>query len=115
MPSAASRGMGNGLNSPMKDNFFSPVAKEYSRFRPTYPDELFAFLASKAPSRTLAWDCATGTGQAAQSLTRYFERIEATDISTELLAQAVPHERITFRQADSLASGLADGSIDLIT
>jgi SAM-dependent methyltransferase len=99
----------------MKDNFFAPIAKDYARFRPSYPPSLFSYLASLAPSRALAWDCATGSGQAAQDLVVHFDRVEATDISTELLSEAKPHERIVFRQADALQSGLADHSVDLIT
>ena len=99
----------------MKENFFSPIAKEYARFRSRYPEELFKWLASVAPSNQLAWDCATGTGQSASSLVNYFERVVATDISAELLAQAALHERITYRKADALNSGIESASIDLIT
>ena len=99
----------------MKENFFSPIASDYARFRPTYPPELYAFLAAVAPGRSVAWDCATGSGQAAHGLVAHFERVEATDISGELLAQAVPHAHITLRQADALRSGLGDASVDLVT
>jgi hypothetical protein len=47
---------------------FSPVAERYVRARPTYPDALFEWLANEAPALDVAWDCATGSGQAAQSL-----------------------------------------------
>jgi hypothetical protein len=42
---------------------FAPAATDYAAFRPTYPPALFAWLAAAAPIRTLAWNCATGTGQ----------------------------------------------------
>ena len=48
---------------------FSDHADRYEAFRPTYPDALFAYLATLAPSHDLAWDCATGNGQAALGLT----------------------------------------------
>jgi len=99
----------------MKDNFFSPIAREYARFRPTYPKELFSYLASIAPAKSIAWDCATGSGQAATSLADHFDRVIATDISDELLARATPHPRIEFRKADAAASGIDSASIDLIT
>ncbi len=99
----------------MKDNFFSPIAKEYARFRPRYPEALFTYLASIAPARKVAWDCATGSGQAAEGLVAHFDHVEATDISEELLVQANPHERITYRIANALASGLPDHSVDLVT
>jgi methylase of polypeptide subunit release factors len=90
----------------MKENFFSPIAKDYARFRPRYPEALFAYLASIAPARRLAWDCATGSGQAAASLVDHFDRVIATDISEELLAEARAHERITYRKADALSSAV---------
>ncbi|HEX2617951.1 MAG TPA: class I SAM-dependent methyltransferase, partial [Flavobacteriales bacterium] len=99
----------------MKDNFFSPIAANYARFRPSYPPELFAYLASIAPGRSLAWDCATGSGQAAVDLATHFDHVEATDISAELLAQAPRNARITYRQADALDSGITTHSVDLVT
>lgn len=91
------------------------MAREYARFRPAYPGPLFAYLATLPPSRSLAWDCATGSGQAASGLADHFERVIATDISEELLAKAASHPRIDFRQAPATASGLEEGSVDLIT
>ena len=46
------------------DNF-STQSKNYSFSRPTYPDSLFEFLNTVTPQKNLAWDCATGNGQAA--------------------------------------------------
>ena len=39
---------------PFKDHF-SGHATDYRAFRPDYPPDLFAFLASLAPGRHLAW------------------------------------------------------------
>src|SRR5215213_5453758 len=83
--------------------------------RPTYPDELFAFLATLVPSRDVAWDCATGNGQAATHLAGYFERVVATDESGEMIAQATPDPRITYRVAEAEDSGLEDRSVVLVT
>ncbi len=49
-----------------KDHF-SGHADRYGAYRPTYPAVLFEYLSSLCPSRDLAWDCATGNGQAARS------------------------------------------------
>ena len=54
-----------------KDHF-SGHAVEYAKFRPHYPDELFEYLALISPRHELAWDCATGNGQAAVGLARHF-------------------------------------------
>ncbi len=97
-----------------KDHF-SGHAADYARSRPTYPPELFDTLARLAPSRSHAWDCATGNGQAAEQLARHFDRVTATDASEEQIASAVRVERITFRVARAEQSGLPDASVDLLT
>jgi SAM-dependent methyltransferase len=99
----------------MQSNPFSTEAAEYAHLRPTYPDDLFAFLATLVPSRDVAWDCATGNGQAATHLAGYFERVVATDESGEMIAQATPDPRITYRVAEAEDSGLEDHSVDLVT
>ena len=66
----------------------------YEAFRPTYPETLFAYLASLVPSHDLAWDCATGNGQAALGLTPHFDAVVATDASPQQIAQARPHPKV---------------------
>jgi ubiquinone/menaquinone biosynthesis C-methylase UbiE len=94
---------------------FSSAASSYARFRPRYPDALFAALAERAPRRRLAWDCGTGSGQAAVALAAHFERVIATDASAAQVAAAEPNERVEYRTAPAESSGLADASIDLVT
>lgn len=67
-----------------KDHF-SAHSVEYARFRPRYPDELFRYLDAVAPARQSAWDCATGSGQAAVALATHFDRVVATDASAARL------------------------------
>ena len=50
--------------------------------RPTYPAELLEYLASLVERRELAWDCATGTGQAAGMLVDHFARVVARNRSS---------------------------------
>jgi SAM-dependent methyltransferase len=94
---------------------FSTLAEEYARSRPRYPAALYDWLAERAPAREVAWDCATGNGQAAVDLAGRFARVEATDISTTQLERATPHPRVRYRLAPAEASGLADASVDLVT
>ena len=49
-------------------NLFIKQAKQYAEGRPSYPPELFQFIASKTPEHDLAWDVGTGSGQAARSV-----------------------------------------------
>lgn len=94
---------------------FSRVSADYARFRPRYPRELFAWVASLVDRHALAWDCATGNGQAAIGLAEDFAHVEATDASAEQLRHAMPHERITYRQGQADASGLDAASADAVT
>jgi SAM-dependent methyltransferase len=102
------------MSRPFSDHF-SGVAGAYAEFRPRYPEALFDWLANLAPGRELGWDCATGSGQAALALAERFERVVATDASAEQIAAAPAHPRVEYRVARADASGLAAGSIDLIT
>jgi SAM-dependent methyltransferase len=96
-----------------KDHF-SGHAAAYRAFRPTYPPELFAFLASVAPARDLAWDCGTGSGQAAVPLAGHFARVLATDASAEQIANAEPHPGVEYAVAPAEACPLPAGSADLV-
>jgi SAM-dependent methyltransferase len=96
-----------------KDHF-SGHAVEYAKFRPHYPDELFEYLASISPRHELAWDCATGNGQAAVGLARHFEKVIATDASAQQIESAEPAERISYRVAPAEVSGIDSASVDLI-
>ncbi|MBT9539694.1 class I SAM-dependent methyltransferase [Thiobacillus sp.] len=100
--------------SDFKDHF-STASERYAAFRPDYPAELYAWLASLSAERNLAWDCATGSGQAALGLAPHFQCIVATDASAEQIRHAAPHARIDYRVATAEASGLADASVDLVT
>ena len=97
------------------EDLFSKQAEEYAQYRPRYPDALFEYLASVAPGHSLAWDCATGNGQAALSLAPYFERVVGTDASENQIANAEPHAKITYRVARAEQTDFEDHSVDLIT
>jgi SAM-dependent methyltransferase len=96
-----------------KDHF-SRQAADYAIFRPGYPQELFDYLGSIAPSRQLGWDCGTGNGQAAAGLASVFDRVIATDASEKQIANALPHEQVEYRVAAAENSGIQSGTIDLI-
>lgn len=93
---------------------FSDQADLYRRARPAYPSELFQALAALAPGRDLAWDCGTGSGQAAAALSRHFAAVYATDPSTEQLAEAQHVDRVTYRAERAEDVSLPDTSVDLV-
>jgi ubiquinone/menaquinone biosynthesis C-methylase UbiE len=97
-----------------KDHF-SGHAPDYRIFRPAYPPELFAFLASIASPEGLVWDCGTGNGQAAIALAEHFTHVFATDASEEQIRQAEPHPRVEYAVAPAERCPLPDGSANLVT
>lgn len=97
-----------------KDHF-STGSSDYARFRPRYPDALFDWLAGLAPNRQLAWDAATGSGQAAVALSSRFERVIATDASTAQLASAQRVGNVEYRCERAERSTLDTESAGLIT
>ncbi len=94
---------------------FTPVAGQYATFRPSYPDELFDWLASSAPQCELAWDCGAGSGQATAALAARFAQVIGTDISAAQLGSAPKLANVEYRVAPAEAGGLPDHSADLVT
>lgn len=103
-----------GAGGSFKDHF-SGNSADYAAYRPSYPAELFAWLADQPAARESAWDCATGSGQAALGLAPYFQSVAATDASADQIAQARYHDSVTYRVAPAEASGLPSASVDLVT
>ncbi len=101
-------------SSDFKDHF-SDQSAQYARHRPHYPDELFHFLEKLTTHRRLAWDCATGSGQAAIALSKHFDEVIATDASAAQIDSAVAHTGVSYRVAEAQDSGLNNASADLIT
>lgn len=97
-----------------KDHF-SGHASLYETHRPSYPDALFDWLARQTPSHDLAWDCATGNGQAALGLAAHYRQVVASDASESQIAQARFHERVRYFRASAEKTSLDDQSVDLVT
>lgn len=102
-------------NPNLPQDQFSPLAQGYVLFRPRYPQSLYDYLLAWVPHRRLAWDVGCGSGQATLDLAERFDEVVGTDISAAQLAMAPKHPRIHWAVAPAQASGLADGSVDLIT
>jgi SAM-dependent methyltransferase len=96
-------------------DLFSSKSKEYASSRPKYPKPLFEFLVGLVPRRNLAWDCASGNGQAAVCLSEYFEQVIASDASKEQIASAQHRNNIRYEVFTAERTNLADSSVDLIT
>jgi SAM-dependent methyltransferase len=94
---------------------FSGNAAAYANYRPAYPDAFVAEIAALAPGRSLAWDCATGSGQAALLLAEHFDRVIATDASAEQIRNAIVHPRVHYHVAHEDGSLAQDRTVQLVT
>jgi SAM-dependent methyltransferase len=98
----------------MKDNF-SNQAEVYAKYRPQYPPELFQYILSFVKEKKLAWDCGTGNGQTAKELSKYFENVYATDISSKQIEHAAKEKNICYAIEPAEQTNIEDSTIDLIT
>ena len=73
----------------MAKDLFSNQSDLYAKYRPAYPKELFEYIVSFAEEKNIAWDCATGNGQAAFLLSDLFKKVIATDITAAQIEKAV--------------------------
>jgi SAM-dependent methyltransferase len=100
---------------PPARNWFDEGGRAYARFRPEYPRELAAFLASAAPDGGLAVDVGCGNGQLTQLLAPYFTQVVGLDPSADQIANAVPNARIRYECAPAEQLPLPDASASLVT
>jgi ubiquinone/menaquinone biosynthesis C-methylase UbiE len=98
----------------MKDNF-SDNSKGYAIFRPQYPQEMFDTIVSFVKHRGKALDIATGNGQAAVQLAKYFDVVYATDISQSQLDNATKTNNIIYKCESAEQTSFQDVQFDLIT
>ena len=103
-------------------DLFLKQAKEYAKARPSYPTELFQFIASKTPSHELAWDVGTGSGQAAKHLAAIYKNVIGTDTSEKQLEFATKLPNVKYQHTPPIMSMeeveqkvAAQGSVDLVT
>lgn len=94
---------------------FSRAPDAYAVYRPTYPAALFAWLAEVAPARERAWDCATGSGQAALALASHFAQVIATDASAAQVSQVPGDVRVQRAVMTAEAAALPAASMSLVT
>ena len=100
---------------PSFPDHFSESAALYASHRPSYPTELFEWLAEMTVQHERAWDCGTGNGQAAIALAAHFREVVATDPSHAQLAHAPHVERVHYAAMTAEDSALASCTVQLIT
>lgn len=99
---------------PLAKNWFDQGGGAYARFRPEYPPQLAACLASLAPDTRLAVDVGCGNGQLTRLLALHFNAVVGLDPSADQIANAPAHEHIHYQCAPAEHLPMADGSASLV-
>lgn len=99
----------------MSKDLFSKQAADYARYRPSYPPALIEYVLEFVENKSLAWDCATGNGQAARALATSFKKVVATDVSEKQLALAKQTENIEYLRCPAEQTPFTDNIFDLVT
>jgi SAM-dependent methyltransferase len=100
---------------PAFSDYFGPAARSYASYRPHYPPALFDWVCSVTARRERAWDCGTGSGQAAAALAERFAEVVASDPSVDQLANAAAASGLCYVAMTAEQTALRAGSVDLVT
>ena len=95
-------------------NYFEEKGDEYSRYRPTYPEELAATLAECCYQSSHVLEVGCGTGQLSGVLSKKFDNVTATDPSAEQIKNATPFTGVSYQQGTAEDIFLPQSSVDLV-
>eukprot|EP01026_Neomeris_dumetosa_P055368 TRINITY_DN502_c0_g3_i3.p2 TRINITY_DN502_c0_g3~~TRINITY_DN502_c0_g3_i3.p2 ORF type:complete len:258 (-),score=23.37 TRINITY_DN502_c0_g3_i3:692-1465(-) len=97
---------------------FKRQAHNYLKFRPVYPQQLYDTIfefSGKAEGEVVV-DVATGNGQVANQLSKYFQNVVGIDSSEEQISFAITEKpNVTFQVGDCHQLPFEDSSVDLVT
>jgi ubiquinone/menaquinone biosynthesis C-methylase UbiE len=99
----------------MAKDLFSKQSDLYARYRPTYPKDLYEYILSFVKEKNIAWDCATGNGQAAVVLADHFKKVIATDISAAQIDKAIKKDNIEYSVCSAESTLFEENTFDLVT
>jgi SAM-dependent methyltransferase len=95
-------------------DLFSKQADTYAVSRPQYPEQWYKFLFAQCAGNSLVWEAACGNGQATVALSKYFNRVVATDLSPQQIDNALSLTNVSYSVSAAENISLADNSCDLV-
>lgn len=93
---------------------FSIRSVDYAKFRPSYPESLFSWLAEQCPRTRCALDVAAGSGQATLPLLGHFDHVLSCDASPDQLSGSADWQSVQRFAAQAERLPLRDGRVDLM-
>lgn len=98
---------------------FTSRAEDYARYRPDYPAAALAAMLEglgdpHGPAGLVAADVGAGTGISSRWLADAGLKVHAIEPNAAMREAARAHERVEWREGTGEATGLADGSVDLV-
>jgi ubiquinone/menaquinone biosynthesis C-methylase UbiE len=96
---------------------FSDRAKDYARYRPSYPSEAIDCILEELgkPNSLIAADIGAGTGISSRLLADSGIQVIAIEPSANMRQEATPHPLIQFEGGSAENTKLEDNSVNLIT
>jgi ubiquinone/menaquinone biosynthesis C-methylase UbiE len=102
------------MSNQMPKDLFSGHAKDYSDFRPSYPEDLINYICHLVKYRGVVWDCACGNGQLAIPLAEHFHLVMASDISEKQILQAPGHRGVLYTVQQAENTDFPDEYFDMV-
>ena len=96
---------------------FSNRAKDYAKYRPSYPTEAIDCILNglDEPKRLIAADIGAGTGISSRLLADRGVKVMAIEPNAAMKEAATPHSLVQFKDGSAENTKLEDNSVDLVT
>src|SRR5689334_8771077 len=94
---------------------FFDRAGDYARYRPGYPGAAIDAVLEGLPKACTVADVAAGTGILSRLVAARGARVLAVEPNAAMRAAAAPHPGVVWSDGTAEATGLPDGSVDLVT
>src|SRR4051812_29902068 len=93
---------------------FSDRARDYVRFRPSYPSEAIDEVLRGLPAGIVCADVGAGTGISARLVADRGVKVIAVEPNAAMRGAATPHELVEWRAGTAEATGLGTAAVDLV-